>query len=220
MYDQAVPSNSIAPPPFLPWLKNASNGESAQIHEVESRAEFADAAPGTPELSVIVPTRNEAGNVAELTRRLGLAAGHLHHEVIFVDDSTDNTPDVIASIEAPPNSSIVLRHRAPDERVGGLGGAVVEGMRLAKAPWVVVMDGDLQHPPEIVPQMLAEAERTNADLVVASRYCGNGDADSFNRVRSAVSKGSSVVAHLLFPRRLRNVTDPMSGFFSRSRPGG
>ncbi len=213
MYDQVVPSNPVAPPRLLPRRNGYSELDSVEIHQVETWPTFTDIAPDVPELSVIVPTKNEAGNVAELTRRLGIAAGSLRHEVIFVDDSTDDTPAAIAAIEASPNGSIVLRHRSPEERVGGLGGAVVEGMRLAKAPWVCVMDGDLQHPPEIVPQMLEQAKQTNADLVVASRYCGDGDAGSFTRVRSTVSRGSSLVAHLLFPRRLHEVSDPMSGFF-------
>jgi dolichol-phosphate mannosyltransferase len=75
------------------------------------------------------------------------------------------------------------------------------------------MDADLQHPPELLPQMLEAADQDSADLVVASRYCGGGEAKSFGRLRSSVSQGSTQLARLLFPNRLRNVTDPMSGFF-------
>lgn len=164
-------------------------------------------------VSIIVPTKNEAGNIWELTRRLWQAMSELPNEVIFVDDSADETPEVIAALDVSPLREVVLLHRSPEERTGGLGGAVVAGMRLARAPWIAVMDADLQHPPELLPRMLDEAEQTGADLVVASRYRGDGDASSFNAVRGAVSRGSSVAAHVLFPHRLHGVTDPMSGFF-------
>jgi dolichol-phosphate mannosyltransferase len=214
MIEQVVPSYPVAPPPAMPWLDGHPPGAPAEIKQADAwSTTVTDVELDLPVLSVIVPTKNEAGNVAELARRLAQAADRLPIEVIFVDDSTDETPAVIAAIDALPNSEIVLRHRSPEERTGGLGGAVVEGMRVAKAPWVCVMDGDLQHPPELVPRMLEQAMRTNADVVVASRYREDGDAGSFTRARATVSRGAALVAHLLFPHRLRDVTDPMSGFF-------
>lgn len=211
MQEQYVPTSPVAPP-IIDWSKFNAPGAAAPIEQIDWSA-AAEIQPVVPALSVVVPTRNEAGNVAELTRRLGAAAGQLPMEVIFVDDSTDETPEAIAALDAQQNRSIVLHHRPLEQRSGGLGGAVVEGLRLAKAPWVCVMDADLQHPPEIVPSMLDQAERTKADVVVASRYCGDGDAESFSRVRATISRGSALAAHLLFPRRLQGVTDPMSGFF-------
>jgi len=166
-----------------------------------------------PLISIVVPTRNEAGNIAELLRRIEGVALELPVEVVFVDDSTDETPAVISAEALKPNRNVRLLHRPPEQRMGGLGGAVIEGFRLARAPWVCVMDGDLQHPPELIPQLFEEAEQSAADLVVASRYCDNGGAESFGLFRSLFSRGSTVVAHALFPNRLRNVTDPMSGFF-------
>jgi dolichol-phosphate mannosyltransferase len=75
------------------------------------------------------------------------------------------------------------------------------------------MDGDLQHPPEVVPRLLEEARRSGADAVVASRYAGHGTVGEFGRVRRLLSRGSAMLARLLFFRRLRRVSDPMSGFF-------
>jgi dolichol-phosphate mannosyltransferase len=166
-----------------------------------------------PLISIVVPTRNEAGNIAELLRRIEGAATDLPMEVLFVDDSTDETPAVIAAEALKPNRVVRLFHRSPERRTGGLGGAVIEGFRIAHAPWVCVMDADLQHPPELVPQLLEEAHHSGADLVVASRYCENGGAESFGMFRSLLSRGSTVAARALFPNRLRDVTDPMSGFF-------
>lgn len=77
------------------------------------------------------------------------------------------------------------------------------------------MDGDLQHPPERVADLLAAAEVGGTDLVVASRYCGNGSAKGLSsQVRSVGSSGATGLARLLFPRALAPVTDPMSGFFA------
>jgi dolichol-phosphate mannosyltransferase len=75
------------------------------------------------------------------------------------------------------------------------------------------MDADLQHPPEQVPTLLEEAQRTAADVVVASRYCDQGEFGEFGRMRTLVSEGSTMLARMAFPGALRGVTDPMSGFF-------
>ena len=166
-----------------------------------------------PAVSVVVPTRNEADNVAELVRRLERAAPGLPMEIIFVDDSTDDTPDAIEALRGHYRPETILIHRPEQQRGDGLGGAVVRGLRAARAPWVCVMDADLQHPPELLPRMLAATEEDSVDLVVASRYCGGGEANSFGRLRATISQGSTNVARAMFPNRLRNVTDPMSGFF-------
>jgi len=163
---------------------------------------------------VLVPTRNEAGNVAPLLARLGPVLARMNGEVLFVDDSDDQTPAAVAA--AATNSAVPVRllHRAADERVGGLGGAVQAGLATSTATWTVVMDGDLQHPPEQVPDLIAAAER-GADVVVATRYDGSGSAAGLSsRFRGLVSHGATGVARLLFPRALAGVSDPMSGFFA------
>jgi dolichol-phosphate mannosyltransferase len=169
---------------------------------------------GRRSLCAVVPTRNEADNVREVARRLGAALRDVSAEVVFVDDSDDGTPQVVedlASSIAEPRVRLV--HRAGPERVGGLGGAVVTGMRAATADWVCVLDGDLQHPPEVVPRLLAAARHADADLVIATRYAGDGRADGLTAGRTAVSRSAATAARVLFPRRLRGVSDPMSGFF-------
>jgi glycosyltransferase involved in cell wall biosynthesis len=166
-----------------------------------------------PAVSVVVPTRNEADNVEELVRRLERAVPSLPIEIIFVDDSTDETPEAIEALRGHYRPETILVHRPEHQRGDGLGGAVVRGLQIARAPWVCVMDADLQHPPELLPRMLAAAEQGSVDLVVASRYCGGGEATSFGRLRATISQGSTNLARAMFPNRLRNVTDPMSGFF-------
>ncbi|KJY22221.1 dolichol-phosphate mannosyltransferase, partial [Streptomyces sp. NRRL S-444] len=168
-------------------------------------------------VTLIIPTFNEAGNIGELLSRLaGSLPAHLPCEVLFVDDSTDDTPAVIekAALDLPFPVSVLHRERA----VGGLGGAVVEGVKRADTDWIVVMDADLQHPPHLVPELVGEGERTGADLVVASRYIPGGSrAGLAGNYRVAVSRGATWLTKGLFPRALRGISDPMSGFFAMRR---
>ncbi len=167
------------------------------------------------DLTVVVPTFNEGGNVEELVRRLATACEGMAAEVLFVDDSTDDTPDVVRRVAGACELSVRLVHRAGEQATGGLSGAVVRGLREARGDWVVVMDGDLQHPPELVPVLLEAAEADGADVVVASRYCGESDASGLSgRFRRSVSSGSTLLARSLFPRRVGRVcSDPMTGYF-------
>lgn len=170
-----------------------------------------------PALSVVVPTYNEASNVAELVAQLVAAIPvDLQFEVLFVDDSTDDTPQVISEVARNYDVPISVLHR--DVAAGGLGGAVVEGLRAARAEWVVVMDADLQHPPTLVPELLDCGQRSSADLVVATRYAEGGSSGGLsNSYRQLVSRMSTGLTRLMFPRLLRMVTDPMSGFFAVRR---
>ncbi|MFE6971057.1 glycosyltransferase [Isoptericola sp. NPDC057653] len=168
------------------------------------------------DVTVLVPTYNEGPNVAELVRRLAAALGDGvvpgGVEVLFVDDSTDDTPAEIERVAAAADLPVRMMHRATPD--GGLSGAVVAGLHAAAGERVVVMDGDLQHPPEMVPVLLATARDTGADVVVASRYTGKGDAGGLDgRYRRWVSKASGLLARSMFPVKLRDVSDPMTGFF-------
>lgn len=173
------------------------------------------AEPGA--VTIIIPTFNESGNVRELLRRLtDSVPSRLPCEVVFVDDSTDDTPDVIRSAAQDCPFPVTLLHR--ETPVGGLGGAVVEGIKSAGSDWIVVMDADLQHPPALVPELVAAGERSGADLVVASRYIRGGSrAGLAGGYRIAVSRGATWLTKGLFPGRLRGISDPMSGFFAIRR---
>lgn len=168
------------------------------------------------QLSIIVPTFNEAPNVAELVRRVTAAVVGIDAEVIFVDDSTDETPDVIREVAASASLPVHLVHRS--SRAGGLGGAVIEGLALAGSDACLVIDGDLQHPPEDIPAIFERFERGDVDVVIASRYAGGGTAAGLaDRSRVLVSKAATALTRSMFPIRLRDVTDPMTGFFMVDR---
>jgi len=167
-----------------------------------------------PRVCVLVPTLNEADNAGPLVARLGPVLAGLGGEVLFVDDSDDHTPAAVAAAASAAAVPVRLLHRALSERTGGLGGAVQEGLAAATARWTVVMDGDLQHPPERIPELIGAAER-GADLVVATRYAGEGSAGGLSsRFRGLASRGAGAAARVLFPRALAGVSDPMSGFFA------
>lgn len=164
------------------------------------------------ELSIIIPTFNEGANVHELVTRLAAAVVGIEFEVIFVDDSTDDTPDIIRAVSSSASIPVRLLHRSIP--TGGLGGAVVEGFRAASADVCIVMDGDLQHPPEDITVLFRRYLEGGANVVVASRYTSDGSASGLSgRVRTAVSRASTALTKAMFPVRLRHCSDPMTGFF-------
>jgi dolichol-phosphate mannosyltransferase len=185
----------------------------AAPQEDASRGTGARPAAGLPLLSLIVPTKNERDNVARLLGRLEAVLPTAQLEIIFVDASTDGTAEAIEEMAERSDREVVLLRQAPNRGRSGLGGAVVQGLCAARAPWACVMDADLQHPPELIADLLERAESGELDLVVASRYCEDGSAGDFGLVRALASRSTTTTARLLFPRRLRDVTDPMSGFF-------
>ncbi|NGO77198.1 glycosyltransferase family 2 protein [Streptomyces sp. YC504] len=175
------------------------------------------AVPEPGAVTVIIPSFNESGNVRELLRRITESVpSRVPCEVIFVDDSTDDTPEQVAKAAQDCPFPVSVIHR--EVPTGGLGGAVVEGIKAAASDWVVVMDADLQHPPSLVPELIATGEASGADLVVASRYTKGGSrAGLAGGYRVAVSRASTWLTKGLFPRALRGISDPMSGFFAIRR---
>lgn len=168
----------------------------------------------TNDLTIIIPTRDEEDSIAELLRQIEEVTGGLRAEVIVVDDSDDDTERRARSVAAASALPISVVHRDTDERWGGLGGAVCDGLSAADSPWVVVMDGDLQHPPQVIPKLYRRAKESGADVVVASRYVEGGNADGLaGYFRRGVSRSSVLLTRAMFPRRLRRCSDPMSGFF-------
>ncbi|NQX29341.1 polyprenol monophosphomannose synthase [Microbacteriaceae bacterium VKM Ac-2854] len=168
-------------------------------------------------LTVIVPTFNEGPNIAELVRRIGACVDGRNTEILFVDDSTDDTAEVIRRAAVQSAVPVRLLHR--EQATGGLSGAVIDGLASSRSDWCIVMDGDLQHPPELIPVLVATGDARDVDLVVASRHIDGGSSAGLeNPVRRLVSRGATALARALFPIRLRAVSDPMTGYFAvRSR---
>jgi glycosyltransferase involved in cell wall biosynthesis len=166
------------------------------------------------ELSVVVPTRNEADNVPRLLARFEAALSGIPYEVIVVDDSDDQTPRVVER-ERSAGRPVRLIHREGRERTGGLSSAVVAGFRAARGNYLACLDADLQHPPEKVPELVAAL--AEADVVVASRYIPGGNPGGLaGPVRRVGSVGAKWLAQLLIPNA-RLCSDPLGGFFALRR---
>ena len=175
------------------------------------RPEWGDGVVKPLELSVVVPTRNEVANLAALHLELSAALGGTEYQVIVVDDSTDEaTRPMLRQIASSDPRWRIIEREASEQ--GGLGTAVSTGMALATGDAICVIDGDLQHPPAVIPRLL-QAIHGGADLVVASRYTAGGSAEGLSGpVRKGISRAVSWVAQLVFAET-RRTTDPLSGFF-------
>jgi dolichol-phosphate mannosyltransferase len=165
-------------------------------------------------LTLVVPTRNEADNVPVLARELRESLSGIDYLVVFVDDSTDETPEVIRGI-CEEDGRVTLIHRRDAERDGGLSTAVTTGIEAFAgiSEYTCVMDADLQHPPEKAREMLELARSSDADVVVASRYARGGSYVGLpGPLRRGISVGSKYLAQIAF-KEARKTSDPMSGFF-------
>ena len=166
---------------------------------------------GQLELSIVVPTFNECGNVKELLRRVEDTLGQTGWEVVFVDDnSPDGTADLIRSI-ARRDHRVRVVHRIGRR---GLSTACIEGMLATSAPVIAVMDADLQHDEKILPAMLAEITKGGADLVVGTRYAKGGSTGDWDESRKSISRFATAASRLVTKQP---VSDPMSGFFMLRR---
>jgi dolichol-phosphate mannosyltransferase len=163
------------------------------------------------EISVIVPALNEAKNLPALMAQIRRALLGRPYEVIIVDDdSADETPAVCETLARKHPLRLVVRHRVSD----GLSGAVLHGMSLARGDKLVVMDADLQHPPQKIPELLARLESGDADFVLGSRYIeGASTGEKWGLFRRL---NSSVATWLARPFA-GGTSDPMSGFFAMHR---
>lgn len=160
-----------------------------------------------PELSIIVPTFNESGNVDELLRRLDRVLAGIRWEITFVDDdSPDGTADLVRKAAQQRQGVRCL------QRIGrrGLSRAVVEGILSTASPFVAVMDADLQHDEALLPDMLAAVKADGVDLVVGSRYMEGGSVGEWDSRRAMMSQFATWLARRVVRTEL---TDPMSGFF-------
>jgi len=163
------------------------------------------------DLAIVVPTFNEAENVPLLVEKLeAVLSGHAW-EVIFVDDdSPDGTAEIIRRIGRTKPHVHCL------QRIGrrGLSTAVIEGALSTNAPYIAVMDADLQHDESILVAMLRILENREADIVIGSRYTDGGGVGEWSKWRQFVSRAATKASSAIIGSQL---TDPMSGFFMLRR---
>jgi dolichol-phosphate mannosyltransferase len=188
------------------------SNEDNRVEQLFVEPSAPEVIPAPPlELAVIIPTYNERENVLPLIESLKKALVETQWEAIFVDDdSPDGTSEAVQMVAARYARVHILK------RIGrkGLASACIEGMLASAAPYLAVMDGDLQHDETILPTMLQRMKMKNLDVVVGSRCSAGGSMGAFSKERVWLSnlgkKISRAVCHC-------DVSDPMSGFFIVNR---
>jgi dolichol-phosphate mannosyltransferase len=179
---------------------------------VLSHSELRAAAFDRPiELTIVVPTFNESANVPVLVERLETALAGIEWEVVFVDDdSPDETAEVVSKL-AQKNRRVRRLLRIGRR---GLSTACIEGMLSSSAPFVAVMDGDLQHDENAMRAMLVRIRGGDGDLAVGTRYADGGSTGAWNATRMGMSRFATRLSKLVAGVEL---SDPMSGFFLMRR---
>lgn len=160
-------------------------------------------------LSVIVPTFNEADNIEDVLDRIENTIKMIKkREIIIVDDSSpDNTGEIAENIRKKYGNMRIINRTG--ER--GLASSIIDGMKNSNYDIICVMDADLQHPPEIILEMIEKIQEGN-ELVIASRYIKNGEIRGWSITRKIISKGAVLLTRFLISSA-RGVKDPMSGYF-------
>ncbi len=163
------------------------------------------------ELTVVIPTFNERDNIDPLLERIDAALRGIAWECIFVDDdSADGTAEKVRAIARADTRVRCI------QRIGrrGLSTAVIEGVQASSAPYVAVLDADMQHDESLLPRMLAALKAEGLDIVLGSRYVAGGGTGEWDKGRVAISGFATRLARLVVSAEL---TDPMSGFFVMKR---
>ncbi|MEP6604104.1 MAG: glycosyltransferase [Spartobacteria bacterium] len=164
--------------------------------------------PRSKSVSVVVPTRNEAENIAKLVTEI-LANGDVIRQIVFVDGaSTDGTRAVIDSIAG----AVPIRFIEQERDKPGLAAAIMAGARAADGEFLLVMDADLSHPPQGIINLLGPLFADTADMVIGSRYVDGGSTPDWPLWRRSLSRAGAAIAY-----PLTHVHDSMSGFFGIRR---
>jgi dolichol-phosphate mannosyltransferase len=162
--------------------------------------------------SLVIPTYKERDNIKNVVTILSQILDESipgEYELIVVDDdSPDGTWEFAQSLTPEYPQLRVMRRQ--NER--GLSSAVIRGWQAARGRILGVIDGDLQHPPEVLTQLLRVISE-GADLAVASRHVEGGGVSSWSFVRRMLSRGAQLLGLVILPRVLGRVSDPMSGYF-------
>lgn len=159
-----------------------------------------------PELTVVVPAFRERDNIPPMLASLEQALEGCDWETIFVvDDALDGSEDLVRE-RAQRDPRVRCLHRVGRR---GLASACVEGMLASSAPYIAVIDADLQHDERLLPQMLEAMKRGGEDIVIASRYMDGGSTGDLEAARVRISRAASMLGKVL----AGGLSDPMSGFF-------
>lgn len=162
------------------------------------------------DISIIIPTFNEKGNLQELFTRIDNSLDCAYECILVDDNSADGTGEFAEELSR--KYPIIIIHRQSKK---SLACAVVEGFRHASGNVFVVMDADLQHSPEKIPELIKELEK-GSDIAIASRHIEGGGIKKWSRFRRLTSYVAQFLAKTILPK-IREISDPLSGFFALKR---
>lgn len=161
-------------------------------------------------LTIILPTLNEKENIENLIPVIEDTVPVKDFEIIIADGgSKDGTVDAAENLDQKYGNIRVLKN------TGDLGSSVLKGIKASKGQYIIVMDADFQHPPELIPKILEKLE-SGHDFVIASKYLEKESLRDWKFHRKIISRGASIIFKILFPSYYY-VTDPMSGYFGFNR---
>ena len=164
---------------------------------------------GNTVISIVIPTYNESENIRELVERIHQSMRDYDYEIVIVDDdSPDETWKIAQELSKTYPIKVIRRL---NER--GLASAVLEGFNQAKGDIIVVMDADLQHPPEIIPLLVDPLIKGEASVSIASRYIEGGGIENWSFSRKIISWGARFLSYMALPE-LRGIKDTLSGYFA------
>ena len=161
-------------------------------------------------VSIIISTFNEKENLQELFTRIDNSLNCIYECIIVDDNSADGTGEFVEKLSK--KYPITVIHRKSKR---GLASAVVEGFEHALGNIFVVMDADLQHSPEKIPELIKELGK-GANIAIASRHIQGGGTEKWSYFRKLTSYGAEFLAKTILPK-IREISDPLSGFFALKR---
>ncbi len=165
--------------------------------------QMAVAVPESPHVSVVLPTFNEAGNIGQLIRRVSSALAEVPHEILVMDDrSPDGTAELARAAADDYPQTVVIERDPP----AGLTLSIEDGIRRARGTYVSWMDCDFSHPPELLPELLAPLQTTEADITCASRYVFGAADNRGDRTAVFASAVITKLAQWFIDRRVLDYT--------------
>ena len=200
-------------------MNDTANFSGAPLHGTSAEPLKIGAAPEGGRhirVSLVIPTYNESRNIGELLALLSAVMdrtfGDAYEIIVVDDDSPDRTWEAAQALTAQYPALKVIRRQ--NER--GLSTAVIRGWQAARGDLLAVIDGDLQHPPQIIPALAHEIDR-GADVAIASRHVEGGGVSDWSIIRRFISRSAQVLGLLILPTTVGRVSDPMSGYFMLRR---
>lgn len=173
--------------------------------------------PSKAKLSIIVPTYNESQNIVRMLDSIAeTLSPYKGSEIIVVDD---NSPDGTAEMAKSHAKIISTKKKIRIEIISrngkfGLSSAIIKGVQYASGDFLVIMDSDFSHPPQVIPSIIQALQDSNYDIVIASRYVKGGSIIGWPFKRRLMSKGATKIAQYGLGI---DVKDPVSGFFAFRR---